>query len=122
MDNIPEKSDVIATICKIAPPFIVSVMAKVAADYKRGKRISFLSTLVITTLAACGAILGYWFTRWMGWTEYKMTMTIFFCGLFADKFFEFLFSKYFITSLLNIVQDSIVDSLSNIIDKIKRKS
>ena len=39
MDNIPEKSDVIATICKIAPPFIVSVMAKVAADYKRGKRI-----------------------------------------------------------------------------------
>lgn len=121
MDNIPEKSDVIATICKIAPPFIVSVMAKVAADYKRGKRISFLSTLVITTLAACGSILGYWFTRWVGWTEYKMTMTIFFCGLFSDKFFEFLFSKYFINQFFNIIQDAIVVSLSNIIEKIKRK-
>jgi MFS family permease len=120
MDNIPNKNEIVSTLYKVVPPLILSIMAKIASDYKRGKRVSVLSSLITTILAACGSVLGYWLTQYLGWKEYKMVMTIFFFGLFSEKLFEFLFSKYFINALLNIAQDALVESMSNIVKRFKK--
>lgn len=123
MDNveIPGKNDLFVFLMKVFPPFALVVMSKLASDYNKGKRNSLLATAVITALAAVGAIIGYWVTEWVGWKEYKQALTIFFFGLFSDKLLEFLFSKYFINVLLNVVQDSIVSGLRSLADRIKTK-
>lgn len=121
MNNVPDKDQFTAIFFKIAPPLALSVMAKLASEYKKGKRISFLSNIVIVCLAGCGAILGYWVTRWLGWTEYKMTLTIFFFGLFSDKLFEFLFSKTFINGMFNLVEDWIRNTLTTILNKMNKQ-
>lgn len=120
MDNIPNKNELTGLVAKIVPPLILSVMAKIASEYKKGKRISFLSNVIIVCLAACGAILGYWVTQWLQWKEYKMTLTIFFFGLFADKLFEFLFSKTFVNGMLNIAEDWMKDSIRALYNRINK--
>lgn len=121
MENIPEKNELTSLIIKLLPPFILSVMAKIASDYNRGKRVSFLSSTVTVCLAACGAILGYWITRYLEWTEYKMTLTIFFFGLFSDKLFEILFSKKFFNTMFNIAEDWLKENLKLGLNYLTRK-
>ena len=121
MNNVPDRDQLTETLVKILPPLLLSVMAKIASEYKKGKRISFLSNVVIVCLAGCGAILGYWVTRWLGCTEYKMTLTIFFFGLFSDKLFEFLFSKTFINGMFNVLEDSLRQTLTNVLNKMNKK-
>jgi len=121
MENIPGKNDFLIFLMKVFPPFALVVMSKLASDYREGKRNSFLSTTVITALAAVGAIIGYWITEWVHWREYKQALTIFFFGLFADKLIEFLFSKYFIKVMLNVIQDSMVSAMKSLISRIKTK-
>lgn len=121
MEPLPNKNDLMAVLMKILPPLALSVMAKIASEYKKGKRISFLSNIIIVCLAACGAIAGYWLTKYLGWIEYKMTLTIFFCGLFSDKFFEFIFSKTFINSLFNYLEDAVKENLLMIVKKLGNK-
>lgn len=114
MDN---RHDFTALLWKIVPPIILATMAKIASEYKKNKRMSFLSMLVVTSLAACGSVVGYWICQYLHWTEYKMTLTIFFCGLFSDKLFEFLFSKTFLNSMFNFVQDWVVEQFRFIINR-----
>jgi MFS family permease len=121
MDNIPNRTELTGIVVKIFPPLILSIMAKIASEYKKGKRISLLANIVIVCLAGCGAIVGYWVTKLLGWTEYKMTLTIFFFGLFSDKLFEFLFSKTFINGLFNFAEDWMRENLRMILDKLTKK-
>jgi len=118
--NIPEKSIISDIIMKIAPPLILSIMTKTASDYKRGIRMSLLTHIAVIVLAGCGAIIGYWVTKWLNWTEYKMTLTIFFFGIFADKGFEYIFSKTFINGMFNAIQDLLVQNIKMLLDKIKK--
>lgn len=111
MDQMPTKNEATSLLLKILPPLILSIMTKIASDIRRGRRVSFLSTAVIVTLAACGAILGYWITIYLGWKEIKMTLTIFFFGIFADKFFEYIFSKTFLNAMFNYLQDMITENM-----------
>lgn len=120
MNNLPEKTEMTGVLTKILPPLLLSVMAKIASEYKKGKRISFLSNIVIVCLAACGAILGYWITQWLGWKEYKMTLTIFFFGLFSDKLFEFLFSKTFLNAMFNFAEDWLKDSIRTLYNRVNK--
>ncbi len=121
MENSQPGHDFTALLWKIIPPIILATMAKIASQYSRGKRISFLSMLVITILAACGSILGYWISQYLHWTEYKMTLTIFFFGLFSDKLFEFLFSKTFLNNMFNLIQDWLVNGAKLFIGSFNRK-
>ena len=121
MTSFPTLDDLWTILLKILPPFFISIIAKVAADYKKGKRRSFMSHLAITVLAGCGAIGGYWISQWLGYTEYKMTLVICAGTLFADKFFEFLFSRYFVDAIFNVIQDSTIATLEGIISKLKGK-
>ena len=120
-NNIPNKTDLTTIAVKILPPLILSVMAKIASEYKKGKRVSWLSNVVIVLLAACGSILGYWVTQYLHWKEYKMTLTIFFFGLFADKLFEFLFSKTVANAFFNYLEDMIKENLTLILRKFKNR-
>ncbi len=121
MDNIPNKSEFTALMFKLVPPFILSVMAKIASDYNKGKRISILSSLATVCLAACGAILGYWVTQYFGLKEEKMALTIFFFGLFADKLFEILFSQKFFNAMFNIAEDWLKENLKIVLGHLTRK-
>lgn len=119
-NNIPEKSIITDLIMKIAPPLILSIMTKTASDYKRGIRMSLFTHIAVIVLAGCGAIIGYWVTRWLNWTEYKMTLTIFFFGIFADKGFEYIFSKTFLNNMFNSLQDIFIQNMTMIINKLKK--
>ena len=121
MDNVPNKNEITSLVLKILPPFLLSVMAKIASSYKKGKRISFLSNIVVVCLAACGSIVGYWITQYLHWEEYKMTLTIFFFGLFSDKLFEFLFSKTLVNSLLNHFEDIIKEQMELLLRRLNNK-
>ncbi len=120
MDQMPTKSDITSLLLKILPPFILSVMAKIASDYKRGKNIGWISSIVVVCLAGCGAILGYWVTVYLGWREIRMTLTIFAFGLFADKLFEYLFSKTFINDMFNYMEEVFKENLHMIFKRIKK--
>lgn len=120
MNNIQDRDELTSVIFKIGPPFLLSVMARIASEYKKGKKVSILFNIVVICLAACGSILGYWVTKWLGWTEYKMTLTIFFFGLFSDKLFEFLLSKTFINAVLDIVESWMKDSIRSLYYKINK--
>lgn len=121
MEDLPGKKDILVLLLKIAPPIALTVMAKLSADYREGKRVSVLSTIVITALASVGAIVGYWITMWIGWTHYKQALTIFMFGMLADKLIEFLFSKYFINVIINSLQDAILGGLRSLYSSIKNK-
>lgn len=120
MENQPS-SEIMRFLYRVAPPLILSIMVKVASDYKKGKRISWMSSIVIVLLAGCGAIVGYWVTQYLKWTEYKMTLTIFAFGIFADKMFEILFSKTFLNGMFNYLEDMIKENLSSIVKHMKNK-
>jgi len=123
-NNLTPKQEVTAFLSKLLPvlaPFLLAATTKLATTYKNGKKISFLSTLVVILLAGCGAILGYWVTRYLEWTEYKMTLTIYFFGIFSDKLFEYLFSKTFLNSMFNVLQDMIVDNLNILVASMRKK-
>ncbi len=121
MDNIPDKGFWTSLILKLGPPILLSAMVKVASEYKKTRRLALLSSLVIILLAGCGAIVGYWITQYLGWTEYKMTLTIFSCGIFADKIFEVIFSKTFINGMFNYLEDALKENLTIIIKRLGKK-
>lgn len=121
MESVPQKNELIALLSKLLPPVMLSIMAKIASEYKKGKKISLLSNIIIICLAGCGSIVGYWVTKIVGWTEYKMTLTIFFFGLFSDKLFEFLFSRTVANIFFNFVEDWIKENIKFIWKNLNNK-
>ena len=121
MDRIPTQNDLTEILIKIFPPLIISIMSKLASEYKSKGRLGWVASFVIVVLSGCGAFIGYWISGLCGFTSYKMVLAIYFCSAFADKAFEILFSKEFAKAVFDIVEDWFVGLLESIVTKIKPK-
>ena len=121
MNKIPNQNDITEFLIKIFPPLIISIMSKLASEYKIKGRIGWIASVVIVVLSACGAIIGYWIAGLCGFTSVKMALTIYFCGAFADKAFEILFSKEFAKAIFDIIEGWLLGILESIMSKIKPK-
>lgn len=120
MDGHSHKYEIWATLGRVLPPLIASVVTKLAAQVKKDKTISWTGTILTTAIGGCGAILGYWISQYLGWTEYKMTLTIFFSGLIADNAFDVILSKTFLSKILLIFEKWVKNNISflfNMTDK-----
>ena len=108
-------------LIKIFPPLIISIMSKLASEYKTKGKIGWFASFIIVALSACGAIIGYWVSELWGFAGVKMALTIYFCGAFADKAFEILFSKEFAKAIFDIIEGWLLGILESIMSKIKPK-
>lgn len=124
MDQHPYKddiSDTIKSIINISIPLLVSVMSKLASEFRKGRRISFLSFCVIFAFAFCGGIIGQLLSEYLQFEKPKSTLLICSCCLMADKFFEYIFSKTFADAIFTSLQDWLVAGMKRFIRNSKKK-
>jgi hypothetical protein len=120
MDNI-SKQDIIEFLYKILGPVAITVMSKLAQEYKRSKIVTWVSGAVITAFDFGGCMVGIWISTLSGFTGAKMALTSFTFGMLADKLFEMLFSKTILNRLCAVLQDAIVAGMKSIIGNITGK-
>ena len=116
----PEKVDLIDTIIKgltrIAPPFIVGLMAKVANDITGGKRRSIISWAAIVVLCLAATFMSNWICEAYNISKNNTLIINAFSTLFAEQLFKILFAN-----ALNFIQEWVKDTLKFTLNSISNK-
>lgn len=105
-----DKQDILAIITKTAfkilPPFIVGVMAKIANDFKDGRKLSIFGWMAIVLLSLSGTFFTNWVCEYYNMSKNKTVIINAFGTLFSEQLFKLLFGNALI-----IIQEWIKSNL-----------
>jgi len=85
-----------AVICKILPPFVVGIMAKVANDVRDGRKLTAWAWMAIVLMSLSGTFLSNWICEYYTLSKNTTVIVNAFATLFSEQIFKILFSNFFI--------------------------